>query len=503
MDLITILIFLSSGLFLGWSLGANDASNVFGSAVGTRMVRFSTAAVLCSIFVILGAVIGGAGAAGGLGALGAVNALGGSFTVALSAAATVLWMTKLGLPVSTTQAVVGGIVGWNWFSGSITNLQSLSKIVGTWVFCPILGAIFAAILYKLLVMFVKATKPHLLQLDYNVRGGLIFAGIFGSYALGANNIGNVMGVFVSSNPFEDVSLARGLSITGVEQLFLLGAIAIAVGVITYSKRVMMTVGGSVMTLSPLGALVVVVAHSLVLFIFSSSELSNAFVSIGLPPIPLIPVSSSQAVIGAVIGIGLLQGLKGIRQIKWRVLAGIASGWVTTPVMSAIMGFTLLFVVQNVFGQQVFQPVSFRLSPPALERLSEGGIAIAALKDLENESVSSAVQFRSLVRERVQLDRDGERLVLSAAELHPMRIEAEAIATLDLDGFSAEQLEAIAALEGESFSHKWQLSQALARRSQSWAPKAYNHENNELNQQLGSQLDTLFAAFQVPAASLPE
>ena len=331
---------------------------------------------------------------------------------------------------------------------------------------------------------------------------MIFAGIFGSYALGANNIGNVMGVFVSSNPFEGVNIAGPLALTPVQELFLLGGLAIAVGVITYSKRVMMTVGGSVMTLSPLGALVVVVAHSLVLFVFSSSELSNAFVSMGLPPIPLIPVSSSQAVIGAVIGIGFLQGIKGIRQIKWRVLAGIASGWVTTPVISALIGFTLLFVVQNVFGQQVYQPVSYSLSPPVLERLAEEGIDTATLGDLTDESVSSAVQFRSLVRERVQLDHEQETLVLSAAETHPMRVDAAAIAALDRDLFSEEQLEAIAAIEGQSFSHKWQLAEALAERSESWQPKSDNSENEAYNKQLGIQLDTLFAAFQVSAATQP-
>ena len=53
MDL-TVLVFLSSGLFLGWSLGANDAANVFGTAVGARMIRFGTAAIICSVFVILG-----------------------------------------------------------------------------------------------------------------------------------------------------------------------------------------------------------------------------------------------------------------------------------------------------------------------------------------------------------------------------------------------------------------------------------------------------------------
>ena len=74
MDL-AILIFFSSGLFLGFSLGANDSANVFGTAVASRMIRFTTAAVLASIFILLGAVFSGAGAAHGLGELGAVNAL--------------------------------------------------------------------------------------------------------------------------------------------------------------------------------------------------------------------------------------------------------------------------------------------------------------------------------------------------------------------------------------------------------------------------------------------
>ena len=50
---------LSAGAFLGWSLGSNDASNVFGTAVASRMVSFRTAAALCAIFVVVGAVVGG------------------------------------------------------------------------------------------------------------------------------------------------------------------------------------------------------------------------------------------------------------------------------------------------------------------------------------------------------------------------------------------------------------------------------------------------------------
>jgi PiT family inorganic phosphate transporter len=140
-------VYLLSGLFLGWSLGANDAANVYGTAVGTRMIKFRTAAIACSVFLLIGAVVGGAGASHTLGKLGAVNALPGSFTVALSAGLTVAWMTKLKLPVSTSQAVVGAIIGWNFFAGAATDYGSLTKIVTSWVLCPVLAAVFASVRY--------------------------------------------------------------------------------------------------------------------------------------------------------------------------------------------------------------------------------------------------------------------------------------------------------------------------------------------------------------------
>ena len=47
------------GTFLGWSLGANDSANVFGTAVTSKMVSYKLAIFLTAIFVILGAVLQG------------------------------------------------------------------------------------------------------------------------------------------------------------------------------------------------------------------------------------------------------------------------------------------------------------------------------------------------------------------------------------------------------------------------------------------------------------
>lgn len=343
-----ILLFLTSGLFLGWSLGANDASNVFGSAVGSKMVSFRKAAIIASIAVILGAVIQGAGASETLGKLGSVNALGGSFTLALAAAVTIYVMTKFSLPVSTTQAIVGAIIGWNLFTGNTTDANTLSKIVATWVSGPIIGAIFAITLYVLITKFKKASRIHLIRFESYIKKGLIVAGAFGAYSLGANNIANVMGVFVPAFNLNELDFGL-FSLSSGQQLFLLGGLAIAVGILTYSKKVMETIGGNIVELSSEGALVVVLAQSLVLFIFSSSGLSNLFVRIGLPPIPMVPVSSSQVIVGCVIGIGIY---KGARNINYKLLGQIAAGWVATPVMSGLLAYFSLFFIKNIFSINV-------------------------------------------------------------------------------------------------------------------------------------------------------
>jgi len=343
-----ILLFLTSGLFLGWSLGANDASNVFGSAVGSKMVSFRKAAIIASIAVILGAVIQGAGASETLGKLGSVNAIGGAFTLALAAAITVYVMTKFSLPVSTTQAIVGAIIGWNLFTGNTTDANTLTKIVGTWISGPIIGAIFAIFLFILINKFKKASRIHLIRFESYIKKGLILAGAFGAYSLGANNIANVMGVFVPAFNLTDLDLGL-FSLNSSQQLFLLGGLAIAVGIMTYSKKVMETIGGNIVELSSEGALVVVLAQSLVLFIFSSSGLSDLLVRVGLPPIPMVPVSSSQVIVGCVIGIGIY---KGARNINYRLLGQIAAGWVATPVMSGLLAFFSLFFIKNIFSIDV-------------------------------------------------------------------------------------------------------------------------------------------------------
>lgn len=340
-------LFLVSGLFLGWSLGANDASNIFGTAVGTRMVKFRTAAIIGSIFVILGAVIQGSGTTETLSQLGSVNAIGGAFTVALCAAIIVTIMTKYSLPISTGQAIVGSIIGWCYYTANPVEYGVLAKIVGSWVFGPILGAVFAFVFYLLMRKLIRSSRMHMLKMESIIRTALIVVGAFAAYSLGANNIANVMGVFVNSF---SVSLNIGsFVISSTQLLFFIGSLAIALGIFTYSKKVINTIGNGVLAMTPEMAIVAVLAQAVVLFIFSSTTLSNMLVNAGLPSIPLVPVSSTQVLVGALVGVGLV---KGVQELKMKTLGNIMLSWITTPVLSIAFTFVSLFFVERVFGVQV-------------------------------------------------------------------------------------------------------------------------------------------------------
>jgi len=343
------LLFISSGLFLGWSLGANDAANLFGTAVSTKMVRFTTAAIIISVFVIIGAVVSGSGTTETLGTLGDVNTQPGAFVVALAAGLTVYLMTNYELPVSTTQSIVGAIIGWNLFSGYETQFGVLSKIVGTWVFSPILSALFAMMFFKFAQYIINNYQMHLFKIDMYTRWGLILVGAFGAYSLGANNIANVMGVFTKTSVLGSLELGF-ITLTNTQVLFLLGGLAISVGVFTYSKRVMTTVGKSIFKISPVASLIVVLSSSTVLFIFASEGLRSILISLGLPPLPLVPVSGSQAVVGAVMGIGLA---KGGRNVNYKLLGKIGLGWIVTPLLALLVSYIALFFMQNVFMHQVY------------------------------------------------------------------------------------------------------------------------------------------------------
>ena len=154
------------------------------------------------------------------------------------------------------------------------------------------------------------------------RGLLVFLAIgsggYVAYSLGANDVGNAIGPLLNKYPDKGLYLA------------LLGGVAMGVGALTYGRKVTNTVGKSITPLDLPGAFSAQFAAAFGVHIFSMLG---------------IPVSTSQAVVGAVIGVGLTKGARAVSRNK---ITTIMVGWVLAPTCAAVFAAVLYRVLKGFF-----------------------------------------------------------------------------------------------------------------------------------------------------------
>ncbi len=354
---------LFGGLFLGWGVGANDSANVFGTAVATNSIKFKTAVTLIAIFVILGSCIHGTHlfeemnfkskktvetanqhsttntsetAKKSEAQTSSDNTK--AFITTLAAALTVLLATVLGIPASCSQAAIGAMLGISiteafalnssidW--AHVADWSKFLKMLICWVLNPIGSAIVSMILYKTVGFIInKFYGQNFSGLNRMYRILLLIAGSYGAYELGANNVVVTTAPFYNSGFFGDITITHSEFWKNPAFLAaLVGSLSIAVGALTYSKKVMYTVGSSITALDPFSSMITVFSHSVSLMVFTMLK---------------VPVSSSQAIVGAVMGIGLLRGAN---TVNFKTLRFIFVGWMLTPVMGAVTAFILFKII---------------------------------------------------------------------------------------------------------------------------------------------------------------
>jgi len=302
-----------SGAFLGWSLGANDSANIFGTGVATGTIRYGTAILLTSVFVLLGSVLEGPKCMQVLSDLSRVLPLD-AFLCALAAAITMTLLTIAAVPASSSHAIIGAILGVGIIHGS-ADFSRLYKIVTCWLLTPVCGLVFGYALLRILSFLLDRTPLGMTGRNRVYYLGILVAGCYGAYSLGSNNVANVTGVYV------------GPGLLTPEAAALVGGVSIVAGVLTFSHRVMMTVGKGIAPLDPFTAFVTVLAGALTLHLFTQ---------VG------IPVSSSQAVVGGVVGVGLVGG---IRTVRPRMLLRIGVGWLVTPLAAGLLAWGFVSAVR--------------------------------------------------------------------------------------------------------------------------------------------------------------
>jgi len=301
------------GLYLGWGLGANDSANVFGPQAYSGVISYKFAAILTAIFVMLGAIIEGDKCFAQIGKMTHLSTWYTAFIATLSAGIMIHIMSYLKIPASTSHAIVGSLVGVGLFFKNPIDYKRLMNSVISWIITPIGTVIFSIMLFFLLRIIFSNIK-NVVVYNLIIKILSISIGCYGAYTLGANNLANVVGTYVGAGMLTSI------------QAKLLGGITIAIGVLTYSRNVMETVGKGIAVLDPFSALIAILSGAIVLHIFAE---------IG------IPVSSSQAIVGAVFGVGLIRSTK---TISYKKIIQIFTGWIFTLIGTVAFGYFFSFIL---------------------------------------------------------------------------------------------------------------------------------------------------------------
>lgn len=166
------------GVFMAFNIGGNDVANSFGTSVGAKTLTVKQALMIAAIFELGGAMLAGAAVTDTI-RKGIVDISAMDFNPMLfvfvmmgsllSAGTWLLFATKKGYPVSTTHAIIGGILGGSIALGYVTmsegesvfglvHWDQITKIAISWVVSPILGGMASYGIYWYLKKYI---------LDYN------------------------------------------------------------------------------------------------------------------------------------------------------------------------------------------------------------------------------------------------------------------------------------------------------------------------------------------------
>lgn len=307
---------LLPALYLGWGIGANDTANAFGPQIGSQVIAFRQGVTLAAAFAFVGAVVEGQKIFPTLGGLTRLT-LEMSVIATIAAGLTVNAMTRLGLPISTSHSIVGALVGVGLFQQAGFNTRIVLKVATSMVTAPLGAAVIAYLLYRLLAAVVGGRIGGGLLFQRGVRAAAVAIGCYAAYSMGANNVGNAMAPYVAVGMVAPATAA------------VLGGAAMAIGALTYSRNVVMLVGRQITALDPISALVATLATALTVHLFTQLG---------------IPVSTSQAIVGSVVGAGLTKGMMAVNVRMWWM---IPSGWITSVAGAGALAYGLLAVYSLV------------------------------------------------------------------------------------------------------------------------------------------------------------
>lgn len=320
----SILLFaVLCALYMGWSMGANDAANCVGADIGSGVMPMRDGIIITCLFSFLGAIFLGSRVIKTIGkgiaplnTLPCEQAMLIALTALLGAGAWVTIATFKKYPVSTSHAIVGAVAGSGLALHTVIKWEKMLHIVICWVFTPLGAAVLGVIVYPLVRRFfaLKWVKKYEKPL---VLTGIYLTSTYLAFTWGANDVANATGVLVGLGNFTPVHAS------------LIGGLAIILGVVTWGYKVIETVGFKITNLTPLMTIGVEIACALNVHLYTLWG---------------IPVSTSHSIVGAIWGVGLVHGIK---TINLKLAGEIVMTWALTPVVAGLISYILLKLITMV------------------------------------------------------------------------------------------------------------------------------------------------------------
>ena len=387
------------GFYMAWNIGANDVANSMASAVGAKAI------FIAGILNILGATFIGAHVTNTI-RKGIVSAevltdphaaLIGGLSALLAAALWVSFATWKSLPVSTTHSIVGAMIGFGIMAGGFSVIQwgKLGAVVASWIISPVLSLVIAYVMFKVIIRLILSKtdgfmrsirlSPFFIGLAVFVvvlsfifktplgsslalsgasalavafvlsaalgwigmillkriphRGGpdgeeTIFKRIqigtscYVALAQGANDVANAVGPLAVVY-FLAKSGSVGATVPVPLFLLLFGGIGIACGIAMAGHRVMSTIGEKITMLTNTRGFCVD---------FSAATTVLLASKLGLP------VSTTHAAVGGVLGVGMARGLEAV---NLNIIYKIIVYWVLTVPAAAITSMLIYKILNSI------------------------------------------------------------------------------------------------------------------------------------------------------------
>jgi PiT family inorganic phosphate transporter len=324
---------------VAFSIGGNDEA--MAPAVGAKVFTVRAAVAIGAIITIIGATTLGSNVSEKIGSdmvQGMEMSIDMVFAVLISMA---IWLLiasiSKGLPISTTQCIVGSVLGVaisapifgysEWGVGVINWYVVLEVFMG-WILSPIIGFFFAATIFAI-VRHLQAKARGFSDFEKQERIAAYLLAAFlllTSLSRGGNDVANAIAPLVVLPDFLGVYDLGIMAIPRYLIPLLVGGIGMALGLIVVGRKVIRNLATEVVTLSPSSALSASISVSLIMFVGTL---------LGLP------LSGTHVLVAALIAVGWISSTP----VQMKQVREIIISWIVTVPISAVLGMIVLYGIR--------------------------------------------------------------------------------------------------------------------------------------------------------------